>query len=132
LPLLGKIVEVVSGQAFAEFVAHEVFAPLGMKSSAYVTGPMPRERMAVGYFKDGERLVPDPDRVGRRAGSAASPDRRTITDGVQLRPRLDAEHHLSRRRHRPALRIRARVLGIDSTAAGAAFVALMISSDRQR
>jgi CubicO group peptidase (beta-lactamase class C family) len=58
--LLGKIVEAVSGQPFAEFVAHEVFAPLGMKSSAYVTGPIPLERMAVGYFKEGERLVPEP------------------------------------------------------------------------
>jgi CubicO group peptidase (beta-lactamase class C family) len=58
--LLGKIVEAVSGQPFAQFVAHEVFAPLGMKSSAYVTGPIPLERMAVGYFKEGERLVPEP------------------------------------------------------------------------
>lgn len=58
--LLGKIVEAVSGQPFAEFVAHGVFAPLGMKSSGYVTGPIPLERMAVGYFEDGERLVPEP------------------------------------------------------------------------
>jgi CubicO group peptidase (beta-lactamase class C family) len=58
--LLGKIVEAVSGEPFAEFVAHEVFAPLGMKSSAYVTGPIPWTHMAVGYFEEGERLVPEP------------------------------------------------------------------------
>lgn len=58
--LLGKIVEAVSGQPFTEFVAHEVFAPLGMRSSGYVTGAIPRERMAVGYFEEGERLVPEP------------------------------------------------------------------------
>jgi CubicO group peptidase (beta-lactamase class C family) len=71
--LLGKIVEAVSGQPFAEFVAHDVFVPLGMNSSAYVTGPIPRERMAVGYFKEGERLVPEPvdsDGVFAPAGGA--------------------------------------------------------------
>jgi hypothetical protein len=41
-------------------VAHELFAPLGMSSSGYVTGPIPQERMAVGYFAKGERLVPEP------------------------------------------------------------------------
>jgi CubicO group peptidase (beta-lactamase class C family) len=71
--LLGKIVEAVSGQAFAEFVAREVFVPLGMKSSGYVTGPIPRERMALGYFKEGERFVPEPidsDGVFAPAGGA--------------------------------------------------------------
>jgi CubicO group peptidase (beta-lactamase class C family) len=58
--LLGKIVEAVSGQRFAEFVTEQVFAPLGMTSSGYVTGPLPRERMAVGYFNDGDRFVPEP------------------------------------------------------------------------
>lgn len=61
--LLGKVVEAVSGQPFAEFVAHEIFAPLGMRSSGYVTGAIQRERMAVGYFKEGEHgehLVPEP------------------------------------------------------------------------
>jgi CubicO group peptidase (beta-lactamase class C family) len=58
--LLGKIVEAVSGQPFAEHVAGEVFAPLGMTSSGFVTGAIPRERMAVGYFKDGDRFVPEP------------------------------------------------------------------------
>jgi hypothetical protein len=58
--LLGKIVEAASGRPFAEFVAHEVFAPLGMKSSGYVTGPIPRERMAIGYFKEGDRFVSEP------------------------------------------------------------------------
>jgi CubicO group peptidase (beta-lactamase class C family) len=43
-----------------DFVAREVFAPLGMTSSGYVTGPIPRERMATGYFKEGERFVPEP------------------------------------------------------------------------
>lgn len=58
--LLGKIVEAVSGLPFAELVAREVFAPLGMESSGYVTGSIPRERMAIGYFKDGERFVAEP------------------------------------------------------------------------
>jgi CubicO group peptidase (beta-lactamase class C family) len=58
--LLGKIAEVVSGQPFAELVAREIFAPLGMQASGYVTGPIPRERMAVGYQKQGDHFVPEP------------------------------------------------------------------------
>ncbi len=71
--LLGKIVESVSGLRFAEFVEREVFAPLGMKSSGYVTGVIPRERMATGYYKEGERFVPEPvdsDGVFAPAGGA--------------------------------------------------------------
>ncbi len=55
--LLGKIVESVSGKKFEEFVASDVHAPLGMTSSGYVTGQIPRDRLAIGYFRDGDRLV---------------------------------------------------------------------------
>lgn len=71
--LLGEIVEAVSGMPFAEFVAREIFTPLGMKSTGYVTGPIPRERLATGYYKDGDRFVPEPvepDGVFAPAGGA--------------------------------------------------------------
>jgi len=58
--LLGKIVEHVSGKSFSEYVASEVFAPLGMKSSGYVTGNLPTNRLVTGYFREGERFVPEP------------------------------------------------------------------------
>jgi len=58
--LLGKIVERVSGKSFSDYIASDVFAPLGMKSSGYVTGKLPLNRLAVGYFRDGERFVQEP------------------------------------------------------------------------
>lgn len=57
--LLGKIVERVSGKSFESYVASDVFAPLGLGSTGYVTGAIPRERLATGYYRDGERLVPE-------------------------------------------------------------------------
>lgn len=57
--LLGEIVANVSGKSFEEYVASDVFAPLGLTSSGYVTGKLPRERLATGYYRDGERLIPE-------------------------------------------------------------------------
>jgi len=58
--LLGRIVASVSGRSFEQYVASEVFAPLGLSSTGYVTGPLPTERLATGYYRDGEQLVPEP------------------------------------------------------------------------
>jgi CubicO group peptidase (beta-lactamase class C family) len=58
--LLGKIIEHASGKAFSDYVATDVFGPLGMTSSGYVTGALPVERLATGYYRDGERLVTEP------------------------------------------------------------------------
>jgi len=58
--LLGQIVAATSGMPFERYVASEVFAPLGLKSTGYVTEKLPRERMATGYYRDGDRLVPEP------------------------------------------------------------------------
>lgn len=77
--LLGQIVERVSGLGFEEFLAKEVFAPLGMRSTGYVTGDVPRADMAVGYYRDGARLVAEPvesDRVFAPAGGVVT----TISD----------------------------------------------------
>jgi CubicO group peptidase (beta-lactamase class C family) len=58
--LLGKIVEQVSGKPFSDYIASEVFAPLGMKSSGYVTGKLPLNGLAIGYFRDAERFIQEP------------------------------------------------------------------------
>jgi CubicO group peptidase (beta-lactamase class C family) len=71
--LLGKIVERASGRRFEDYVKSEIFRPLGMTSSGYVTSGMPRDRSAVGYYGDAERLVPEPvpsDGVFAAAGGA--------------------------------------------------------------
>ncbi len=58
--LLGKIVEHVSGKPFERYVASEIFGPLGMSSSGYVTGGLPVDRMATGYYREGTELLPEP------------------------------------------------------------------------
>ena len=58
--LLGKVVENASGKAFGEYIAGNVFGPLGMRSSGFVTSGMPAEQRAVGYYRDGDRLVAEP------------------------------------------------------------------------
>lgn len=77
--LLGQIVERVSGLSFEEFLTREVFAPLGMRSTGYVTGDVPRADMAVGYYRDADQLVAEPvesDQVFAAAGGVLT----TISD----------------------------------------------------
>jgi hypothetical protein len=57
--LLGRIVASVSGKSFEQYLASDVFAPLGLTSTGYVTGKLPSDRLATGYYRDGEQLVPE-------------------------------------------------------------------------
>lgn len=57
--LLGRIVANASGKSFEQYLASDVFAPLGMASTGYVTGKLPAERMATGYYRDNEQLIPE-------------------------------------------------------------------------
>lgn len=69
--LLGQIVASVSGQSFERYLASDVFDPLGMRSTGYVTGQPPFQRMATGYYRDNEQLIPesiDSDGVFAAAG----------------------------------------------------------------
>lgn len=71
--LLGQIVASVSGKTFEAFLASDIFGPLGMTSTGYVTGGLPRDRLAIGYYRDEGRLVPekiDADGVFAPAGGA--------------------------------------------------------------
>jgi CubicO group peptidase (beta-lactamase class C family) len=71
--LLGKIAARVSGKSFEQYVASEIFAPLGLMASGYVTDSLPADRLATGYFRDGTQLVPEPiesDGVFAPAGGA--------------------------------------------------------------
>jgi CubicO group peptidase (beta-lactamase class C family) len=55
--LLGKIVERVSGRSFRDYVSANVLAPLGMASSGWTAS---RERLAVGYHRRDNALLPEP------------------------------------------------------------------------
>jgi CubicO group peptidase (beta-lactamase class C family) len=57
--ILGKIVASVSGKPFEQYVATDIFAPLGLTSSGYVTAELPLARLATGYYRENEQLVPE-------------------------------------------------------------------------
>lgn len=46
---LGRIVEVVSGQPYAEFLRHRLFQPLGMKDTTFWPTPAQAKRLAKSY-----------------------------------------------------------------------------------
>jgi CubicO group peptidase (beta-lactamase class C family) len=49
---LGRIVEVVSGQPFAEFLQQRLFDPLGMKDTTFYPTDTQRARLATGYARN--------------------------------------------------------------------------------
>jgi CubicO group peptidase (beta-lactamase class C family) len=49
---LGRIVEVVSGRSYPDYVATKIFTPLGMKDSFYFVTPEKRARIASVYTDD--------------------------------------------------------------------------------
>jgi CubicO group peptidase (beta-lactamase class C family) len=55
--VLGAVIEAVTGQEFATFVAEQVTAPLGMVDTAYDVPEAKRERLATLYRRDQGKLV---------------------------------------------------------------------------
>jgi CubicO group peptidase (beta-lactamase class C family) len=56
--LLGAFVEVLSGKRFGDFLEEEIFAPLGMKDTAFRLAPGAQGRLSSRYDRTGEgRLV---------------------------------------------------------------------------
>jgi len=53
--LLGRVIEKVSGHAYADFVRDEIFRPLGMFASGYARPPLPIENTATGYTWTGQK-----------------------------------------------------------------------------
>lgn len=59
---LGRLIEVVSGQRYEEFLRRRIFLPLGMYDTTFVPTPEQLRRLAVTYGKDQQgRLVPTPN-----------------------------------------------------------------------
>jgi CubicO group peptidase (beta-lactamase class C family) len=55
--LLGVIIEKVSGETYADFVQHHIFAPLKMTGSGYDNAARVELRRASGYAKEGQNVV---------------------------------------------------------------------------
>lgn len=57
---LGRVVEVVSGQPFEDFLQQRIFDPLGMKDTTFFPAGEQLERLATAYQKSGpdEKLTP--------------------------------------------------------------------------
>ena len=56
-----RLVEVLSGRPFAEYVAEHIFQPLGMKDSGWKRTPADRARLASAYHGEAGALVPVPE-----------------------------------------------------------------------
>lgn len=47
--ILGRIIEIVSGKSLQDFLATEIFIPLGMKNTGYIFNEKDRQRIAILY-----------------------------------------------------------------------------------
>jgi len=77
--VLGRVVEVVSGQNLDVFFKERIFKPLGMKDTAFVVPPEKKARLAA-LYKTGEdgkiaRVGEDPVKTGELIYSASFPYR---------------------------------------------------------
>lgn len=64
--VLGRVVEVISGQSFDQFCATRIFDPLGMSDTAFSISADKRDRLAALYQADGEggfKLIENADKT---------------------------------------------------------------------
>jgi CubicO group peptidase (beta-lactamase class C family) len=57
---LGRIIEVISGQAYEEFLRKRIFEPLGMTDTTFFPTTEQLQRLATTYEQKDGRLVPNP------------------------------------------------------------------------
>ncbi|MEM8769604.1 MAG: serine hydrolase domain-containing protein [Pseudomonadota bacterium] len=83
--ILGALVEVVSGQTLAEFLAERIFEPLAMTDTHFYLPEAKRDRLAVVYSLNENGLVRTPD-VSAMVGQGAYVDgpRRSFSGGAGL------------------------------------------------
>ncbi|MBL8793978.1 MAG: beta-lactamase family protein [Planctomycetia bacterium] len=58
---LGRVIEVVSGHSYEDFLRKRVFEPLGMNDTTFYPTPAQLERCAITYLKKDGQLTPSPN-----------------------------------------------------------------------
>ena len=74
LAALGRVIEVISGQPYEEFLAKRIFSPLGMKDSFIFPKPAQYARIAHVYGAATGKLVDYGDAIYRKGGKYAMPE----------------------------------------------------------
>lgn len=111
--LIGRVIEVISGQRYEDFVRDRFFAPLGMSDTGYHPTEGQLERLARGYAYDRETgrwirhettgqmtILPYGDREARHAECggglfSTAADMAKYARMVAARGRLDGHRHIS-------------------------------------
>ena len=57
---LGRIIEIVSGESYPDFLQQHLFTPLGMKDTTFYPTQEQADRLAVSYKRAGDQLEPAP------------------------------------------------------------------------
>jgi CubicO group peptidase (beta-lactamase class C family)/predicted glycoside hydrolase/deacetylase ChbG (UPF0249 family) len=77
----GRIVEVVSGESFDQFLAHRLFGPLGMKDTTFYLSEQQLPRLATSYRRTGKGELEATQNVILYGKSATSRDRFPAANG---------------------------------------------------
>jgi CubicO group peptidase (beta-lactamase class C family) len=99
--VLSRVVEVVSGQTFNDFLRQRVFGPLGMNDTSFWPTAQQRPRVVTSYIERNNELAPreNPDSMsGERYFSAAGGLMTTASDYAQFAMMLANGGELSGRR----------------------------------
>jgi CubicO group peptidase (beta-lactamase class C family) len=71
---LGRIIEVVAGQRYEEFIATRIFQPLGMTDSHFFVPESKHSRIATIYKLEGDKLAPAEVDLYRTGAKYSSPE----------------------------------------------------------
>ncbi|MDP3690707.1 MAG: serine hydrolase [Bradyrhizobium sp.] len=81
--VVGRLVEVVSGEALDKFIARRIFAPLGMVDTAFAVPEKDRSRLAA-YYAGADLMDPMKPGLTRTDNSAVAEAERRWRPGVEL------------------------------------------------
>jgi CubicO group peptidase (beta-lactamase class C family) len=70
---LGRVIEVLSGQSYEDFLSQRIFRPLGMTDTTFYPTPAQLERLATTYGKTDGKLTPTPNTIIALSAGAKYP-----------------------------------------------------------